>query len=386
MNVDINMQQGKTIVTIIGQENLDKKLLGAKILLTDDSAEIKGSLRLSWLEEQAVRLVQENQTGGMFAVVNLVNPDLPEQKATVMIDPYLETPELVIFGGGHIAQPLANIGRLLGYRVTVVDDRPDFSSPERFAGIYKSICCGFDEIENYLELGPASSVVIATRGHVNDMECLRKVIRYPVAYLGMIGSRRKVKAIREQLLEDGIEMKRIEQVHMPIGLDLGAQTPAEIAVCIAAEMVKERRGGSAAPLVSVEESCTNKEDVNNCEIPVAADKDALQEAIRAAAGNTPAALATIFRTKGSTPRKAGARMLVYRDGRTVGTIGGGCCGESEVRVQALSVIDEETPRIHRISMTADVAAAEGMSCGGTLEVFIEPVTTFAEAFKGAKSQ
>ncbi|MDD4766334.1 MAG: XdhC family protein [Desulfotomaculaceae bacterium] len=380
--MEINLQQGKTIITVIEQENLDKKLLGAKILLTDDSTDIRGSLQLPWLEEQAVRLVQENQTGGMFMVANIINPDAPEQKATVMIDPYLETPELTIFGGGHIAQPLANIGHLLGYRVTVVDDRPDFTSPERFEGVYKSICCSFDEIENYLKLGPASSVVIATRGHINDMDCLRKVIKYPVAYLGMIGSRRKVKAIKEQLLEDGIEMKKIEKVHMPIGLDIGAQTPAEIAVCIAAEMVKERRGGSTAPLVTVEECCANKEDVNNCEIPVAADKDALQEAIKAAFENTPAALATIFKTKGSTPRKAGARMLVYRDGRTVGTIGGGCCGESEVRVQAISVIDEEMPRIHRISMTADVAAAEGMSCGGTLEVFIEPVTMFAEAFKG----
>ncbi len=381
--MEVNLQQGKTFVTVIGQKNLDKKLPGAKILLTDDSEEVKGSLRLPWLEEQAVRLVRENKTGGMFMVADIANPDAPEQKATIMVDPYLETPELIIFGGGHIAQPLANIGHLLGYRVTVVDDRPDFTAPERFTGVYKSICCGFDEIEEHLELGPSSSVVIATRGHVNDMDCLRKVVRYPVAYLGMIGSRRKVKAIKDQLLEDGIEMNRIEQVHMPIGLDLGAQTPAEIAVCIAAEMIKDRRGGSAAPLVSAEVCGANKEEVNNCEIPVAADKDALQEAIRAANEQTPAALATIFKTKGSTPRKAGARMLVYRDGRTVGTIGGGCCGESEVRVQALSVIDDQAPCIHKISMTADVAAAEGMSCGGTLEVFIEPVTTFAEAFKDA---
>lgn len=380
-NVEINLQQGNTFVTIIGQKNLDKKLLGAKIMLTEDSSEIRGSLQLPWLEEQVVRLIEEGRKGGMFLVADMANPNSPEQKATVMMDPCLETPELIIFGGGHIAQPLANIGHLLDYRVTVVDDRPDFTSPERFEGVYKSICCSFDEIEDHVKLGPASSIVIATRGHVNDMDCLRKVVRYPVAYLGMIGSRRKVKAIREQLMEDGIEMKRIEQVHMPIGLDLGAQTPAEIAVCIAAEMIKDRRGGSAAPLVCVEDSCASKNGVNDSEIPVAADKDALQEAIRAAIEDTPAALATIYKTKGSTPRKAGARMLVYRDGRTVGTIGGGCCGESEVRVQALDVIDDAEPYVHKISMTADVAAAEGMSCGGTLEVFIEPVAAFKEIFQ-----
>ena len=224
-------------------------MLGAKLMLINEGSEKKGSLKLAWLERQAEQLVRANGSGGMFAVANLVNPDKPEQSATVMVDPTLETPELIIFGGGHIAQPLANIGNLLDYRVTVVDDRPDFASPERFTGVYKSICCSFDEIEKYLKLGPASSVVIATRGHMNDMDCLRRVIRYQVAYLGMIGSRRKVKAIREQLLEDGIEMEKIEKVHMPIGLDIGAQTPAEIAVCIAAEMVKERRGGSAGSLL-----------------------------------------------------------------------------------------------------------------------------------------
>lgn len=378
MNMEINLQQGNTIVTVIGQENLGEDMLGAKLMLINEGSEKKGSLKLAWLERQAEQLVRANGSGGMFAVANLVNPDKPEQSATVMVDPTLETPELIIFGGGHIAQPLANIGNLLDYRVTVVDDRPDFASPERFTGVYKSICCSFDEIEKYLKLGPASSVVIATRGHMNDMDCLRRVIRYQVAYLGMIGSRRKVKAIREHLLEDGIEMEKIEKVHMPIGLDIGAQTPAEIAVCIAAEMVKERRGGSAGSLL---DCCTRKDSrVNNSELPSASDKDALQAAIRAALEKTPAALATIFWTKGSTPRKAGARMLVYRDGRTLGTIGGGCCGESEVRLQALNVIDDGVPRVHRVSMTADIAAAEGMSCGGTLEVFIEPVTTFAGIF------
>lgn len=75
-------------------------------------------------------------------------------------------------------------------------------------------------------------------------------------------------------------------------------------------------------------------------------------------------------------------MLVYRDGRTLGTIGGGCCGESEVRLQALNVIDDGTPSVYGVSMSADIAAAEGMSCGGNLEVFIEPVSTFTGAFNG----
>lgn len=378
--MEIDLQQGKTIVTVIGQENLSEDLLGLKIVLANEDTEKKGSLELPWLEEQAAQIVRANQFEGMFKVANMVNPAEPDQIVTLMIDPYSETSELIILGGGHIAVPLANIGNLLGYLVTVVDDRPNFMSPERFTGAYRSICCSFDDIEKNLSLGRACSVVIATRGHMNDMDCLRKVIKYPVAYLGMIGSRRKVKAIKEQLLDDGIDMEKIKKVHMPIGLDIGAQTPAEIAVSIAAEMIKERRGGSAGSLA--EECALKVAHPNDCELPSASDRDALQDAIRAFQENIPAALVTIVATKGSTPRKAGARMLVYRDGRTLGTIGGGCCGESEVRLQAMNVIDDGMPRVHRISMTADVAAAEGMSCGGSLEVFIEPVTTFAGVFNG----
>lgn len=382
MNVENNLQQGRTIITVIAQENLSESLPGAKIVLTGGGAAKKGSLQLTWLEDTVAELVRDNQYDGMFKIASLVNPARPEQSATVMIDPYLAPPELIILGGGHIAVPLANIGHLLGYQVTVVDDRPDFVSPERFAGAYKSICCSFDDIENILTLGPASSVVIVTRGHMHDLDCLRKVIKYPLAYLGMIGSRRKIKMIRRQLLEDGIGMEKIEQVRMPIGLDIGAQTPAEIAVCIAAEMIKDRRGGSADSLVTGR--AQKVDHPNDCELPSVADKDTLHQAISAALEKTPAALATIVKTKGSTPRKAGARMLIYRDGRTLGTIGGGC-GESEVRLQALNVIDDGQARVHKVSLTADIAAAEGMACGGTMEVFIEPVTMFVKAFAGGEA-
>lgn len=381
--VEMNLQQGKTIITVIGQEGLSQSLLGAKAVLATEGLEEKGSLGLPWLEEQAAQLVRSNRPDGMFTIANLINPARPEQSATVMIDPYLAPPELIILGGGHIALPLANIGSLLGYQVTVVDDRPDFISPERFAGAYKSICCSFDDIEKVLRLGPASSVVIVTRGHLHDLDCLRRVIRYPLAYLGMIGSRRKIKMIRRQLLEDEVAMEKIEKVRMPIGLDIGAQTPAEIAVCIAAEMIKDRRGGSADSLV--QGRAQKVAHPNDCELPSIADKEALHKAISAAWENTPAALATIVRTKGSTPRKAGARMLIYRDGRILGTIGGGC-GESEVRLQALNVIDDKLPRVHKVSLTADIAAAEGMACGGTMEVFIEPVISFVKVFDGGEGQ
>ena len=379
--MDVNMQQEKTIVTVIGQEGLDESLLGAKMLLTDDGTEKAGDLQLPWLEQQVVELLKANECTGMFKAAELVNPGHPGQSAAVMVDPYLPAPEMIILGGGHIALPLAKIGLLLGYQVTVVDDRPDFVSAERFTGAYKSICCSFNDIEKNITLGPASSVVIITRGHMHDLDCLQKVVKYPVAYLGMIGSRRKIKMIKEQLSDDGIDMEKIEKVRMPIGLDIGAQTPSEIAVCIAAEMIKDRRGGNAGSLA--EGRAKKPVHSNEGELPSIADKDALHKAISAAKDNIPAALATIVRTKGSTPRKAGARMLVYRDGRITGTIGGGC-GEAEVRQQALIAIDDNAARMHSVSLTADIAAQEGMACGGKMEVFIEPVTMFEKVFSGGK--
>jgi xanthine dehydrogenase accessory factor len=182
-------------------------------------------------------------------------------------------------------------------------------------------------------------VVIITRGHQHDQECLRRLIKYPLAYLGMIGSRRKINIVRQQLLEEGIDAEKLERVHMPVGLDVGAQTPGEVAVSIAAELLRECRGGSAHSLK--DHSPKRVAVVGDVEMLSAVDREVLQKALTG--DETPAAVATIVKTRGSTPRKAGARMLVYADGRILGTIGGGC-GESEVRVAALGVIDENLPQ------------------------------------------
>ena len=375
-----DLQQGITIATVIGKENLHDSLLGQKIICNYKGERRFGNIELPWLSEQVIEAVRKNMTTGIFALANLHNPAASEQKATVMLDPYLPPSELIILGGGHIAVPLSTIGKILGYRVTVVDDRPDFVSKGRFPDAARAICCFFSDIEKHLTLGPASSVVIITRGHQHDRECLRLLLKYPLAYLGMIGSRRKVELLRQQVLEEGIDAAKLEQVYMPIGLDIGAQTPGELAVSIAAELLKERRGGSAGSLKDHRPQKTA--DANPVEIISAADREVLQ--LTFSGTRTPAAIATIVKTQGSTPRKAGARMLVYGDGRLLGTIGGGC-GEAEVRLAALSVIDDNIPRIHKVSMTADTAAQEGMVCGGTLEVFIEPLDTYKKALNGGET-
>lgn len=377
--METNLEHVIAIATVTGSENLPDSVLGQKVVIKENGQVEAGNLELPWLEEQVVELVKNNLFNGMFKLATLSNPARPEQRATVMIDPYLPPHELIILGGGHIAVPLATIGKILGYQVTVVDDRHDFASKERFPEAERVICCEFSDMEKHLRLGPGSSVVIVTRGHQHDQECLRRLIKYPLAYLGMIGSRRKIEIVRKQLLEEGVDKEKLAQVHMPVGLDVGAQTPGEVAVSIAAEILKERRGGSAHSLK--DHRPQKVAGLNDVEMLSAADREVLQKTITG--DETPAAVATIIKTVGSTPRKAGSRMLVYGDGRILGTIGGGC-GESEVRLAALSVIDEKIPRAYKVSLNADTAAEEGMVCGGTMDVFIEPLDTYKKVFSGGE--
>ncbi len=368
------------VATVISRAGLPYNLVGRKKAFAP--REEAGDLRLAWLENQVSAQARQVLGGGTFKVVSLYNPFKPEEKATVMIECYLPPCDLIILGGGHIALPLAAVGQLLSYHVTVVDDRPEFISAERVPAADRGVFCSFDHIEEHIDFGPGSSVVIVTRGHLHDLDCLRKVLRHNVAYVGMIGSRRKVNMAKEELLGQGFERRLIDSVHMPVGLDIGAQTPEEIAVSIAAELIKTRRGGSELSLKNGGRA--SERIINTAEMPKAADLDILRKAVRAACGNVPAAMATVVRTIGSTPRKAGARMLVYGDGRVCGTIGGGS-GEFEIRMQALNVINDFIPVLHVISMDAEKAAGEGMICGGSMEVFIEPVRALAGIFRGGET-
>lgn len=162
--------------------------------------------------------------------------------------------ELVIVGAGHIAVPLARAAHLLGYRVVVADDRPGHATFERFPDAARVVRVDFADPFADLPLARHSHLVLVTRGHRYDYECLRRVLladRRP-AYIGMIGSRRRVRATLEALRREGIPRDRLATLHAPIGLDIGAQTPEEIAVSVAAELVLASRGGTGRPLGEVE--------------------------------------------------------------------------------------------------------------------------------------
>ncbi len=158
--------------------------------------------------------------------------------------------DLIIVGAGHIARPMARIGADLGYRVWVLDDRPDFATRERFPEAHAVMRADFSDPFRDVPLHERTHILLVTRGHKYDYDCLVRVLAEdpPPAYVGMIGSRRRVRATFVQLLADGIERDRLGTIYAPVGLDIGAETPEEIAVAVAAELVKVRRGGSGVSL------------------------------------------------------------------------------------------------------------------------------------------
>ncbi len=164
-------------------------------------------------------------------------------EVTVFIDSFISGPELVIIGAGHISQHLARIARMLDFHVTVIDDREDFANKERFPEADRLIAENIAEALEKLKVSENTYLAILSRGHKYDQVALEKVARSKAAYIGMIGSRNKIKTVFDNLKEKGLPSTCLEKVHAPIGLDLGGITPPEIALSITAEIVKIRYSG-----------------------------------------------------------------------------------------------------------------------------------------------
>jgi len=153
-------------------------------------------------------------------------------------------PTLIIAGGGHVAKALATVAANLDFRITVIDDRGDFVSAERFPAASSRIVGPIDLELSKQPIDDRTFIVIVTRGHKHDEQALAAVVRSPARYIGMIGSRKKVQTVLESIERRGVPREMLARVHAPIGLDIGAFTVEEIAVSIAAEMIAVRRGTS----------------------------------------------------------------------------------------------------------------------------------------------
>ena len=171
-----------------------------------------------------------------------------ESEREVFVDVRIPAPTLLVCGAGHIAVPLVAIGKILGFRVVVIDDRAEFANRERFPDADEVIADDFAGALARQRLGPDSYVVLITRGHSHDVDCLLPIIDLPLGYVGMIGSRRRVWAVYKLLSHFGVTADKLRRIHAPIGIDLAAETPAEIALAIAAEVVGVRNGGNVPTL------------------------------------------------------------------------------------------------------------------------------------------
>lgn len=162
--------------------------------------------------------------------------------AELLLEPIAGTPGLIIFGGGHVSSFITRAAALAGFRVTVVDDRPEYARPERFPDAHRIVAADFPDALNRLQITSSSFIVIVTRGHRYDEEILERALHTDARYIGMIGSKRKVLTTFEHLLERGIAMEQLKRVHAPMGLEIGAATAEEIGISVVAELIAVRRG------------------------------------------------------------------------------------------------------------------------------------------------
>jgi xanthine dehydrogenase accessory factor len=229
---------GATAGGSLGDRGLDEVAARhAATLMTDERQEIAVA-HLSALGEPGAALAIEIGAEGVKRIGD----------ARLLFEISRPPLELIICGGGHVGQAVAKAAALLDFKITVIDDRPEFSSREKFPDPGVRLITGdFIEALRALKITQASHVVIVTRGHRHDEICLREVIEKPARYIGMIGSRRRATTIREHMRREGVGAEHLRRVHSPIGLDIGAITPEEIALAILAEIVLARRGGSGAP-------------------------------------------------------------------------------------------------------------------------------------------
>lgn len=276
----------------------------------------------------------------------------PSEKEVDFVEYYKPEERLIILGGGHVSWPLALFGTECGFAVTVVDDRPSFANSERFPKARQIFCESFERCFDKLHITSNDYVAVVTRGHRYDMDCLRALLSgTEPAYMGMMGSKRRVDGIRELLISEGYRKEAIDRIHMPIGLSIGALFPAEIAVSILSEMIQNRRN-----IVSAFEAPTADTDFR------------VLEKLAEESGSY--AVATVLSTKGSTPRQSGAKMIIYPEGRIYGSIGGGCA-EAQVIREALKYIGTGRFTVMTVDMTKDVSEEDVMVCGGVMDVLIE---------------
>lgn len=330
-----NQKKNKVrIATVVQGENIGKKSFYYNGAVENTNTEDFFQL----LEKEESKKIQEEQS-----II------IEKNGQKVFIESLQKEPHMVICGGGHVSIPVIKMAKMLEFRVTVLEDRPSFADNARRAGADEVICNSFVQGLHQIEGNENTYFVIVTRGHRYDVDCLTEILQKDHAYIGMIGSKKRVKSVKELMEEKGFSKELIESIYSPIGLKIGAEMPSEIAVSIMAEIIQVKN--------------TKKGNIGYT-------REILQFLEEWKENKVPVAIVTIISRKGSAPRGIGTKMLVTRDGRMVGTIGGGCA-ESAIQGQAIQCMEKGESKLVFVDMTGKEAEEDGMVCGGVIEVFID---------------
>lgn len=265
---------------------------------------------------------------------------------SVYLEDLASRPRVFVLGCGHVARALYRVLSEMDFEIIMADERPEFAKPEDFPKA-QVVCAPYEEVFPRFEESAADWYVIMTPGHEKDFVCAKNALTRRNTYVGMIGSRAKVATTHRRLKEAGISQEAIDDLHSPIGLSIGAQTPFEIAVSIAAQMIEVRRTRDVCLLEGAVESSLSE----------GASEDRV--------------LATILWKRGSGPREQGTRMIISGNAPIVGTVGGGAIENAAIlkakkMLEDGSVFDTET-----YNMTSSGAATLGMICGGRTELMFE---------------
>ena len=239
-----------TLVTIIEASNH----IGAKLLVEENGACL-GTLGDAALDKAVSNWAATFLASRVEAVTYTISDLAPElgdwSDARILCERIEPEPRLIVCGAGHVGAALARLARLLGYSTTLIDDRADFVTRDRFPdeGIELVATESWrDALVKAIGAGRNVSVAVVTRGHNEDEECMRAVVESRPDYMGLIGSRRRTNIVLDRLRARGADENVLKEVRAPIGLDIGAVSPEEVAVAILAEIVAERRGATGAPL------------------------------------------------------------------------------------------------------------------------------------------
>ena len=332
-----NNKKDAFILTVTDESNLGSKALASR--------KQDGSISLDLIQDSDLEEYWRNLISG----IDLSGSTYQDGETLVFIESISPRIPVVICGGGHVSLALSKLCKFMNYDLIILEDREEFANTERFPDAKRIIVDSFENIFENNDFEPNACFVIATRGHSHDALCLENIMRRDFMYAGMIGSRAKVQKTKNLILSKGFTEEDFDNIHPPIGLPIGGQTPEEIAVSIIAEIIQT---------------------INND--PKSYFSDSIKNAILSS--DSPAVLAKIINKKGSSPRGIGSQMIIRIDGSIADTIGGGTIEHLCIQ-DAVKLLHEDEPRpfIKNFILSNENAAGIGMWCGGAVDILFDIV-------------